>query len=94
MSESKQVSVKIYLPEDLRARFKSACALRKVSMNEVLLDFVQEWTEENEKPPTPPPQPEKKEETLSPRGQRIRDARLRRQAEKQQQAQEKKKKDD
>jgi hypothetical protein len=48
LSESKQVSVKIYLPEDLRARFKSACALQKVSMNQILLDFVEEWTSKNE----------------------------------------------
>jgi hypothetical protein len=51
LTESKTVSVKIYLPEDLRARFKSACALQKVSMNEVLLDFVEEWTAKNETPP-------------------------------------------
>jgi len=44
------VSVKIYLPEDLRARFKSACALQKVSMNQILLDFVEDWTNNNEKP--------------------------------------------
>jgi hypothetical protein len=50
LSESKQVSVKIYLPEDLRARFKSACALQKVSMNQILLDFVEEWTSKNENP--------------------------------------------
>jgi hypothetical protein len=51
LTENKTVSVKIYLPEDLRARFKSACALQKISMNEVLLDFVEEWTAKNEKPP-------------------------------------------
>lgn len=55
MSESKQVSVKIYLPEDLRARFKSACALQKVSMNQILLDFVEEWTNKNEKASIPDP---------------------------------------
>ncbi|MBW4549371.1 MAG: hypothetical protein KME25_33950 [Symplocastrum torsivum CPER-KK1] len=54
LSESKQVSVKIYLPEDLRARFKSACALQKVSMNQILLDFVEDWTTNNEKPKQPP----------------------------------------
>jgi hypothetical protein len=48
------VSVKIYLPEDLRARFKSACALQKVSMNQILLDFVEDWTTNNEKPKQPP----------------------------------------
>jgi hypothetical protein len=50
LSESKQVSVKIYLSENLRARFKSACALQKVSMNQILLDFVEDWTTNNEKP--------------------------------------------
>jgi hypothetical protein len=53
LSETKQVSVKIYLPEDLRARFKSACALQKVSMNQILLDFVEEWTTQHEQPPAP-----------------------------------------
>lgn len=48
------MSVKIYLPEDLRARFKSACALQKVSMNQILLDFVEDWTTNNEKPKQPP----------------------------------------
>ncbi|MBU7584140.1 MAG: hypothetical protein KAF91_14715 [Nostoc sp. TH1S01] len=47
-AEEKQVSYKMFLPESLRARFKSICALKGVSMNEVLLQLVQNWVEENE----------------------------------------------
>jgi len=47
-AEEKQVSYKMFLPESLRARFKSICALKGVSMNEVLLQLVQKWVEENE----------------------------------------------
>ncbi|WP_143855752.1 plasmid partition protein ParG, partial [Nostoc sp. 'Peltigera membranacea cyanobiont' 232] len=41
--EEKPVRVSIYLSEDVRARFKSACALHKKSMNEVLVDFIEEY---------------------------------------------------
>ena len=57
MSEAKSASVKIYLSEDWRARFKSACAIQKTSMNKVLLDFIEEWTVKNEVFPPPPPPP-------------------------------------
>jgi hypothetical protein len=46
--EEKVVRVSIYLPEDTRARFKSACALYKKSMNEVLVDFVENFLKETE----------------------------------------------
>lgn len=39
---------KMFLPESLRAKFKSICALKGVSMNEVLVQLVQKWIEENE----------------------------------------------
>jgi hypothetical protein len=48
MSEEKQVTYKMFLPESLRARFKSICALKGVSMNEILLQLVQTWVKENE----------------------------------------------
>lgn len=54
--EEKPVRVSIYLSEDVRARFKSACALHKKSMNEVLVDFIEEYLDENEQSP---PQPKK-----------------------------------
>jgi ParG len=48
LSEEKQVKMSVYLPEDVRARFKAACAMRKVSMNQVITDFIEEWLEQNE----------------------------------------------
>lgn len=46
--EEKTVRVSIYLPEDTRARFKSACALHKKSMNEVLVEFIEDFLNQNE----------------------------------------------
>ncbi|MBW4611507.1 MAG: hypothetical protein KME22_31075 [Hassallia sp. WJT32-NPBG1] len=40
--------VSIYLTEDTRARFKSACALHKKSMNEVLVEFIDDFLQKNE----------------------------------------------
>jgi ParG len=45
--EDKIVRVSIYLPEDMRARFKSACALDKKSMNEVLVEFIEEFLDKS-----------------------------------------------
>lgn len=47
MGEKKDVTIKIYLEEDLRAQFKSACALKRLSMNQVLVDFIENWLKEN-----------------------------------------------
>jgi hypothetical protein len=38
----------MYLPEQLRLRFKLACTAKQVSMNQVLIDFVEKWTNEND----------------------------------------------
>lgn len=54
--EEKPVRVSIYLNEDVRARFKSACALHKKSMNEVLVEFIEEYLAQNEQSQ---PQPKK-----------------------------------
>jgi ParG len=48
VSEEKQVTYKMFLPESLRARFKSICALKGVSMNGILLELVEKWIKENE----------------------------------------------
>lgn len=48
VTEEKQVTYKMFLPETLRARFKSICALKQVSMNQVLIDLVENWVKENE----------------------------------------------
>lgn len=47
MGDEKTVTIKIYLEEDLRAQFKSACALKRLSMNQVLVDFIEGWLKEN-----------------------------------------------
>ena len=44
------VKMSIYLAEDIRARFKSVCALKKRSMNEVLLGFIHAYINEKETP--------------------------------------------
>ncbi len=48
MSEEKLVSYKLFLPEFKRAKFKSICALKGVSMNQVLEELVDRWMQENE----------------------------------------------
>jgi hypothetical protein len=50
VSEEKQVTYKMFLSEPLRAKFKSLCALNGVSMNEVLVQLVEKWIEENDTP--------------------------------------------
>ncbi len=47
MGDEKTVTVKIYLEEDLRAKFKAACAMKRVSMNQVLVEFIETWMKEN-----------------------------------------------
>lgn len=46
--EVKSVKLSIYLPEEMRANFKSACALHRKSMNQVLVDYISEFLKENE----------------------------------------------
>ncbi len=50
MTEQKKNSPKlsIYIPEELRTRFKIACTAEQKSMNQVLVDFIEEWTEEHD----------------------------------------------
>ncbi len=48
VSEEKQVSYKVFMPESLRARFKSLCALEGVSMSQVLVGLVEQWVQEKE----------------------------------------------
>lgn len=44
-------SIKVVIPEDLKGRFKSLCALQHVTMNDVLANFVEQWVKESEKSP-------------------------------------------
>jgi hypothetical protein len=60
LTEEKPVRVSIYVNEDVRARFKSACALHKKSMNEVLVEFIEEYLTKNQQPaPEPAPKTKK-----------------------------------
>lgn len=46
--EIRNVKLSIYLPEEMRANFKSACALHRKSMNQVLVDYIRNFLEESE----------------------------------------------
>ncbi len=50
MTEERKNSPKlsIYISEELRTRFKIACTAEQTSMNQVLVDFIEEWTEEHD----------------------------------------------
>lgn len=47
----KLVTYKMFMRESLRAKFKSLCALKQVSMNEVLVELVENWIKEAEEKP-------------------------------------------
>jgi hypothetical protein len=49
-SGDKLVRLSVYVSEDKRAKFKAACAIRKISMNQVISDFLDEWLDEKEPP--------------------------------------------
>lgn len=49
MTNSKVVKIQVQLSEDLRTRFKSKCVLSGVTMNEVLVKLMEDWTEEPDK---------------------------------------------
>ncbi len=46
--EDKQVRLSVYVSDDKRARFKATCAIKKISMNQVISDFLDEWLAEND----------------------------------------------
>jgi hypothetical protein len=50
LTEQKKNSPKlsIYISEELRTRFKITCTAEQKSMNQVLVDFIEEWTEEHD----------------------------------------------
>ena len=49
-NEENNVKLSIYIPENTRARFKSACALHRKSMNQVLVDYIEEFLKKNDAP--------------------------------------------
>ncbi|NER95046.1 MAG: hypothetical protein F6J86_14620 [Symploca sp. SIO1B1] len=48
MTENKNVKLSIYISEKLRTQFKMACTAKQTSMNQVLVDFIEEWATEND----------------------------------------------
>ena len=49
MSEERPVKISVYITPEQRAKFKSVCALRQQSMNEVLVEFIDNLITEPEK---------------------------------------------
>lgn len=52
MSEEKLVSIRVFMPDDLRAKFKAQCALESRTMNDVVVSLVEEWIQQ-QKPSNP-----------------------------------------
>ncbi|MEL7225678.1 MAG: plasmid partition protein ParG [Cyanobacteria bacterium P01_D01_bin.36] len=48
MTEERTVSFKLFMPESLRAKLKAACALKGMTMNDVLIQLVQQWLADGE----------------------------------------------
>ena len=44
----KIVAIRVQMPHTLRAKFKAQCVLRGQSMNEVVVELVEEWLSESE----------------------------------------------
>ncbi|MEO0989105.1 MAG: plasmid partition protein ParG [Cyanobacteria bacterium J06639_14] len=44
----KIVAIRVQMPNTLRAKFKAQCALRGQSMNEVVIELVEQWLSEHE----------------------------------------------
>jgi len=47
-NEAKQVKLSVYVDEDVRAKFKAACAIQKISMNQVVNQLLEGWISEND----------------------------------------------
>jgi len=45
--EAKQVKLSVYVDVDVRAKLKAACAIQRVSMNQVVNDLLEGWISEN-----------------------------------------------
>ena len=43
-----QTTMKIVIPEDLKRRFKSACAAQDVTMSDVAVELVEKWLKQQE----------------------------------------------
>lgn len=50
MSEAKTVKFQVYLPEDLRTRFKAKCVMSGTTMNETAVKLIEAWADKDELP--------------------------------------------
>lgn len=48
MSKAKTVKFQVYLPEDLRTRFKAKCVISGATMNETAVKLIEAWTDKDE----------------------------------------------
>ena len=46
--EPKTVAIRVQMPQMLRAKLKAQCALQGKSMNEVVVELVEQWLLESE----------------------------------------------
>ena len=46
----KLVAIRVQMPNTLRAKFKAQCALKDKSMNEVVVELIEQWLSESEDP--------------------------------------------
>ena len=53
--EENLVRLAVYVSEEKRARFKAMCAIQRISMNQVIGDFLDKWLKENDQQTPPPP---------------------------------------
>lgn len=57
MPEAKTVKFQVYLPEDLRTRFKAKCVMSSTTMNETAVKLIETWTDKDERPVQAQPEP-------------------------------------
>lgn len=50
MADTKTVKFQVYLPEDLRTRFKAKCVVSGTTMNETAVKVIEAWTNTGDLP--------------------------------------------
>ncbi|MEO0986502.1 MAG: plasmid partition protein ParG [Cyanobacteria bacterium J06639_14] len=50
MMADKIVAIRVQMPNTLRAKFKAQCALKDKSMNEAVVELIEQWLSEREDP--------------------------------------------
>lgn len=75
VSEPEQsVFIRGRVPESVRARFKSICALQRRDMSEVLVELINKWLEEHEPDRTATPETKAPSATKAKRSKENKDA--------------------